>query len=190
MTQAPLPGAYPPDGYGVPAGLPRQAYTPWFTRVLAWIVDYLPVALLTGIGYAIVAATRECVDVGDGYGDDLDATQVCTATTSGYVGLYAMAALAFAFVVWNYGYRQGTTGSSVGKSITGFQVVGERTGRPIGFGPSVLRQLAHVVDGLICYIGYLFPLWDAKRQTLADKIMTTVCVPLQVHPNNHQERRT
>ncbi|HEX7826369.1 MAG TPA: RDD family protein, partial [Mycobacterium sp.] len=23
----------------------------------------------------------------------------------------------------------------------------------------------------------LFPLWDAKRQTLADKIMSTVCVP-------------
>ena len=31
---------------------------------------------------------------------------------------------------------------------------------------------------LICYIGYLFPLWDAKRQTLADKIMTTVCLPI------------
>jgi hypothetical protein len=26
---------------------------------------------------------------------------------------------------------------------------------------------------LICYIGWLFPLWDAKRQTIGDKIMTT-----------------
>jgi len=28
-------------------------------------------------------------------------------------------------------------------------------------------------------VGYLFPLWDAKRQTFADKIMTTVCLPVE-----------
>lgn len=43
---------------------------------------------------------------------------------------------------------------------------------------SIVRQLAHVLDTLICYLGYLFPLWDAKRQTFADKLMSTVCVPL------------
>jgi len=37
---------------------------------------------------------------------------------------------------------------------------------------------AHIIDGLICNIGYLFPLWDAKRQTIADKIMSTVCFPI------------
>jgi hypothetical protein len=30
------------------------------------------------------------------------------------------------------------------------------------------------VDSIICFVGYLFPLWDPKRQTIADKIMTTV----------------
>jgi uncharacterized RDD family membrane protein YckC len=86
--------------------------------------------------------------------------------------------LAVAYLIWNYGYRQGTTGSSIGKSIMKFKVVSEKTGQPIGFGLSIVRQLAHIVDGIICYIGYLFPLWDPKRQTLADKIMTTVCVPI------------
>jgi hypothetical protein len=42
---------------------------------------------------------------------------------------------------------------------------------------SVVRQLAHVIDTAICYIGYLFPLWDPKRQTIADKIMSTICLP-------------
>jgi len=55
--------------------------------------------------------------------------------------------------------------------------VSEKTGQPIGFGVSVVRQIAHAVDAIICYIGFLFPLWDAKRQTLADKIMSTVCLP-------------
>ena len=27
--------------------------------------------------------------------------------------------------------------------------------------------------------GFLFPLWDARGQTLADKIMSTVCLPIQ-----------
>ncbi|WP_197695985.1 RDD family protein, partial [Mycobacterium sp. E1715] len=53
----------------------------------------------------------------------------------------------------------------------------EVTGQPIGFGMSVVRSLAHFVDAIICFIGFLFPLWDSKRQTLADKIMTTVCLP-------------
>ena len=83
-----------------------------------------------------------------------------------------------AYFVWNYGYRQGTTGSSIGKSLLKFKVVSENTGKPIGFGLSVLREIAHAVDAAIFYIGYLFPLWDAKRQTLADKIMATVCLPL------------
>ena len=34
------------------------------------------------------------------------------------------------------------------------------------------------VDAVICLIGFLFPLWDAKRQTLADKILTTVVLPI------------
>ena len=64
--------------------------------------------------------------------------------------------------IWNYG-----------KKVMKFQVVSESASRPIGFGMSPVRQIVHVVDGLICYLGYLFSLWDAKRQTFADKIMST-----------------
>jgi hypothetical protein len=34
-----------------------------------------------------------------------------------------------------------------------------------------------LVDLITLGIGFLFPLWDPKRQTLADKIMSTVCLP-------------
>jgi uncharacterized RDD family membrane protein YckC len=39
-----------------------------------------------------------------------------------------------------------------------------------------VRDIAHIVDSVICFVGYLFPLWDSKRQTLADKIVGTVVV--------------
>ncbi len=37
-------------------------------------------------------------------------------------------------------------------------------------------MLAHFLDSLACYVGWLWPLWDPKRQTFADKIMSTVVV--------------
>ena len=82
------------------------------------------------------------------------------------------------YFLWNFGYRQGRSGSSLGKSVLKLQVISETTSQPIGFGRSVVRLIAHIADVVPCYVGYLFPLFNAKRQTFADKLTTTVCVPL------------
>lgn len=126
----------------------------------------------------VLFATEEwsCVTAVNQY----DVTQSCYQENSA-VGVLALGLLnlvALTYLVWDYGYRQGTTGSSIGKSVLKFKVVGEASGQPLGFGMSIVRQLAHIVDAIICFVGFLFPLWDAKRQTLADKIMTTVCLPI------------
>jgi uncharacterized RDD family membrane protein YckC len=106
---------------------------------------------------------------------------VCTPgqpSTIGTLAMWLLSLVALAYVIWNLGYKQGTTGQSIGKGVMKFKVVSEQTGQPIGFGMSVARQLLHVVDTVPCVpVGYLFPLWDAKRQTFADKIMKTVCLP-------------
>ena len=193
----PPPGGYPPlsGGYPPPVGnypppvpypaeaplgaLPKQAYTSWLTRVAACLIDLVPVAVLAGIGQAVQFATAQntCITDSTDNGYSLE----CSSAHPSALGVAAalvFGLLALTFALWNYGYRQGITGSSIGKSIMKFTVVGEATGRPIGFGRSVLRQFAHVIDGLICNIGYLFPLWDAKRQTIADKLMSTVCLPV------------
>jgi uncharacterized RDD family membrane protein YckC len=177
----PPEGGYPPPppaagGYAPPPpgpavrGLSTESYTPWLTRVLAYLIDYAPVAVLYAIGFVVQMVDTNCTD---SYG-----YKVCTTGGLGALAMFFVWVVALAYLVWNYGYKQGTTGSSIGKSILKFKVVSETTGQPLGFGMSVVRQLAHFVDGLICGIGYLFPLWDAKRQTLADKIMTTICVPI------------
>jgi hypothetical protein len=48
------------------------------------------------------------------------------------------------------GLPTGKTGSSLGKSLLKFTVVGERTWQPIGFGQSVMRQFAHIIDYFLC----------------------------------------
>ncbi len=163
---------------------PQDSYTPWPGRATAWLIDSLAPGLVAAIGtvFFFAEASKEAtVCVADT--SEFDFGDVCVtgnqgATTLGWVVLLICVALSITFQIWNYGYRQGTTGSSIGKSVLKFQVVSEKTWKPIGFGLSIVRQLVHTVDGAICYIGYVLPLWDTKRQTIADKIMRTVCVPL------------
>jgi uncharacterized RDD family membrane protein YckC len=160
--------------------LPREWYTPWVTRLAALLIDIVPAVVIFGIGGVIVEFADHCSLVdpsATGYG-------YCGWAINGdfLLGLAFMAALAcfglaLAYVLWNFGYRQGKTGSSLGKSVLRFVVVNDRTGQPIGFGQSIARLLVHVFLDTACYIGFLWPLWDARRQTFADKIVGTVCVP-------------
>ncbi len=185
----PPPGGYPPPPYsgyppppppygGAVPAMPKEAYTSWITRVLAALIDSIPILILVGIGvgFAVASGDNTCVTTDMDYGSSVSCASDPSSTGVIVAVLTYVAALAFG--IWNFGYRQGKTGSSVGKSMLKFKVISEKTGQPIGFGLSIVRQLAHVLDSAFCYLGYLFPLWDAKRQTFADKIMTTVCVPL------------
>jgi uncharacterized RDD family membrane protein YckC len=146
--------------------------------VAAFIVDILPYVVVLGIGYGIMLATQQSSCVTDITQYAVNQYCVTQNSTIGRLASVLAWAVGVAYLVWNYGYRQGTTGSSLGKSVMKVKVVSEVTGQPIGFGMSVVRQIAHFVDAIICNIGFLFPLWDAKRQTLADKIMTTVVLPI------------
>jgi len=77
--------------------------------------------------------------------------------------------------IWAYNrWYLGGKGQSLGKRALGLTLMGESSGRPIGMARAFLRDLAHFIDSIICLVGYLFPLWDKKRQTIADKILSTV----------------
>jgi uncharacterized RDD family membrane protein YckC len=85
---------------------------------------------------------------------------------------------------WAYlGYKTGMTGVTFGRSIAKVKVISEETGQVIGVQNGIIRQLAHILDSAICLVGWLFPLWDPKRQTLADKICKTVAIDNSADPN-------
>jgi uncharacterized RDD family membrane protein YckC len=81
------------------------------------------------------------------------------------------------WTIYNRWYQADTTGQSLGKKVLKIRLVSEETGQPIGPVMAFVRDICHIVDGIICYVGYLFPLGDSKRQTLADKIVSTVVIP-------------
>jgi uncharacterized RDD family membrane protein YckC len=145
------PGAYGQPGYGPPGGYvnPAGNYANWLQRVGGYVIDVIPVVILVGIG----AATHNAA-------------------------VYFLFLLAgIGVTAYNRWYQAGKTGQSWGKKALSIKLIGEQSGQPIGTGQAFLRDICHIVDSVICYVGWLFPLWDAKRQTLADKIMRTVVIP-------------
>lgn len=151
---APYPGA-------APQGSPRLA--DWGTRALGGLVDYVAPSIifsLLGTPFAPRA------DYASG-----------TVVGGGIVYYLITAVLSLLWVLYNSGIKQGTTGQTFGKQLAKTKMVSEATGQPIGIAMAIVRQIAHILDG-ICFIGYLFPLWDAKKQTFADKIMKTVVVKI------------
>jgi uncharacterized RDD family membrane protein YckC len=183
----PPPGGYPPPPPPPAWVLPTQAYTRWIARLGAFIVDIIPAAVVFGIGGVIGQIAGDCSEIRTdarrvGYCGWADTANGGTLLGLAFMLALVSYALTLAYLIWNFGYRQGKTGSSIGKSVLKFKVVSERTWQPIGFWLSIVRQVVHWVDQLVCYIGFLWPLWDNKRQTFADKIMGTVCVPSNPQP--------
>ena len=79
------------------------------------------------------------------------------------------------FFVWNVCIRQGRTGATIGKSVLAIRLVNADL-QPIGPGWAFLRQILHIVDSLPCDLGYFWPIWDSRKQTFADKIMSTFVI--------------
>ncbi|KRV46887.1 hypothetical protein AQ490_08890 [Wenjunlia vitaminophila] len=168
--QQPQPGYNYPQGgpdpnaaYGYPqggyphAGQVQQFYAGWGSRVAASLVDALVVGIPAGI----------CVGVGIAIGGGAGVG----VSVLGY-------AIAFCIMLWLL-HQKGTTGQSIGMKTVNIQMLRESDGQYLGFGMTFVRYLCHFIDGLPCYLGYLWPLWDAKKQTFADKIIGTVVVKTQ-----------
>jgi uncharacterized RDD family membrane protein YckC len=121
-------------------------YASWIQRVGAYLIDVAPIIVLDVIFVRVS------------------------------VIYWIVTLLGLGWTIYNRWYQAGTTGQSLGKKVLNLRLVSEQTGEPIGPLMAFVRDICHIVDAIICYIGFLFPLWDSKRQTLADKIVKTVVV--------------
>jgi uncharacterized RDD family membrane protein YckC len=147
-------GPYPPWP-GALAGGPATRYVlaGWSQRVAARLIDDVVV-----IGVALVAAAG--------------------------LGASWAAAWFLAFVV-AVGYRVVTEGSdrgaTLGKRAVGIRVIGLRTSGPIGVRRAAVRTLMPLLIGLFSlgiglWIDSLWMLRDKQRQTLHDKVVSTIVV--------------
>ena len=144
----PAPGV--PPAYGAPVGAPgatpQGELAEWPVRAASFAIDAIALSVIAN---------------------------VLSQASSALGGILSL--LAFGFTLYN-AYLNGSTGQSIGKRIMGTKVVSESTGDVIGGGLGIVRYFAHILDSLICCVGWFFPIWDAKKQTIADKVMKTVVI--------------
>jgi uncharacterized RDD family membrane protein YckC len=170
----------PPNPYAPAGSRPDRplfgfsGYASWLSRVGASIIDII-LAAVAGLPYWIGQGMRISTATSTTDRNGVRHFQMHTSTTA--LTLIVIGVLTYlAFWIWNTCIRQGRTGATLGKSVLAIRLVGINTMQPIGGGMSFLRQLTHILDKLPCYLGYLWPLWDAKNQTFSDKIMSTVVI--------------
>ncbi len=74
-------------------------------------------------------------------------------------------------------YFVATSGQTPGRKALNIKVVGLRTGLPIGWGRTLGRFLmASFVSGNVCWLGYLWHLWDDQKQTWHDKVADSIVI--------------
>lgn len=152
-TPASEPAGAAPTGYGEPSGYgaPEAAAAPYGGAELAsWgrrVGGYLLDVLIIGVPLGLIASSLD---------------------SSGQTGVRALAFLIL-------GYLNGT-GQTPGKRIVGVRLLRERDGQPLGPGAGIGRQFCHILDALPLLLGFLWPLWDSKKQTFADKIVGSVVI--------------
>lgn len=86
--------------------------------------------------------------------------------------LYAAGLIAYMIVYC----RKVSRGQSWGHKATGIRIVDQNTGQSISAWRVFGRHVARIASGAICYLGYLWMLWDPRKQTWHDKIVGTVVV--------------
>jgi uncharacterized RDD family membrane protein YckC len=163
-----------PPGYGAP---PANLAS-WGIRAGALLLDGLFAFLVALPGLIVLTAA---LAAGETQTDSAGRTTI-TDVNGGLIALaVVLFLLAIIFQFWNYGWRNGSHGCSLGKQVVGIRLVSEATrqwpGGWVGLGRFLVRNLlGALTGGIYTILTYLWPLWDEKKQTLDDKIFSTLVV--------------
>jgi Mce-associated membrane protein len=130
----------------------QNALAPWHVRAGAFAVDFLP-------GIAVVATMA------------LVSLMVPLRGLWWWVSI-SVAGVAFLLMLVNRLLLPTVTGWSLGRGVFGIAVVG-RDGEAPGPWGLLLRDLAHLLDTASLLVGWVWPLWDSKRRTFADMVLST-----------------
>jgi len=174
------PTAYgPAPGYGYGAAAAKAGF---WSRFAALLIDGVIVGLFTIPAWIVINAgptrtTRCTVEDGSvtGFGDG---NSLCEVPTGGTIAIAVVLWIAafVAGVIYYAKLEGGPSGQTVGKKALGIRVVDAATGGPIGTGRGVGRYFARILSALVCYLGYLWMLWDPEKQCWHDKLVNDYVV--------------
>jgi uncharacterized RDD family membrane protein YckC len=150
----------------------QPAFAPvgFFERLLAYIIDFV---ILLGIQYGLhlllgddrpffdFGTTTQSTETGGQASVDFRPVDLITSflvPASYFIGSWCLFA------------------ATPGKLIMGFKIVHAETGEPIDGGAAVLRYIGSIISGIVLCLGYLWIIWDPKKQGWHDKIANTIVI--------------
>lgn len=154
-------------------------YAGWGSRAGAAIIDWIVIGVPSWIIMAILG-------VGFAASSDLTIdpqTGQLTGDTSGFFATFIVAwlILMIAGILYKVLMEGSPRGQTVGKMVLKIRVRDAQTGGAITYGKAALRWFVGAILWILLYIpgviDLLFPLWDARKQTLHDKAAGTIVVP-------------
>jgi len=170
-----MPAPMGPYGYSASGYQAVVQYAGFGQRLGAFLLDGLilgiPSGILVGIFFASAPReTRACTVNGR--------AAFCEVPTVGSLVLFflGMITLSVCGIVFYYGLLEGRTGQTVGKRALGIKTVRRATGEVPGVGRAIGRSFAHYLSSFLCYLGFLWMLWDSEKQTWHDKICDTIVI--------------
>ena len=153
------PFTYTQHGYGYSYG-PAFAYSGFWRRVGGYLIDSIIVAVPNNL-------IRVAVSAGD------SGTFVGPISPGASI---AVTLIGLVIGVSYFAYLEGTRGQTVGKMAVGIKVIDADTGTVIGVPRGIGRYFARILSGLAIGLGYLWMLWDPRKQTWHDKLVRSVVV--------------
>jgi uncharacterized RDD family membrane protein YckC len=168
----PPAGGYPPPqaGYSATPGLPGGSpYASWGLRLGGYLIDGVilgVVQVILNAGFRHTNALTLHMTMTNNNG-----TVRHNSISFVAIGLGLVVALAYSTVFI------GSAGKTVGMMAVGVRCVRDETREAVGYGKAFARSLVEIIfriTVIVWIIDMLFPIWDAKRQTIHDKVVSTV----------------
>ncbi|KKS17541.1 MAG: hypothetical protein UU77_C0032G0002 [candidate division WWE3 bacterium GW2011_GWC1_41_7] len=128
-------------------------YATFFQRFVAGLIDFVLVGIVTTILGAVLGFAN---------------------ADRGFVNPFSVLAWAY------YIYMVVKYGATVGKMAMGLRVQNETTGANLSWLEAFLREVVgKLLSGLALGLGFLWMLWDPKKQTWHDKIAKSIVVKVK-----------
>ena len=166
----------PAYGYQANPMVPPGGYAGFWQRLGGNIIDGLFSLLFLLPGLALIIASF--VAGHDGYCTINDEPSTCRQPSGPLLAVGILVAIAGVIALYIYLCRRlGRTGQTPGRKAMGIKVVDKNTGQPIGAGRAFGRYLfAGFISGQVCYLGYLWALWEGQKRTWHDMVVGSIVV--------------
>jgi uncharacterized RDD family membrane protein YckC len=152
----------------------KGSYAGFVSRLMAFVIDVVIISFTIGTVTWFLSVTATVMQLRTFLGFSLSAIPGSAEFIDALFGpVTAGVFIAFVIIAYQVIFIA-FAGQTPGKALLGLRVV-SLDGKRLGYGRAVLRLLGYLASGLPLYLGFIWVIFDDRRQAWHDKIAGT-CV--------------